>query len=291
MVTGSTGLLGRAVMRSDLGEATGTNLIGATRRDMTGDRVVTVDYDPRSVDSILAKFSPLTEIIHCAGVSGVFSSLRDPVLDHANNVDPFLFSLELARMGGARLTLLSSMEVYGSTDLLQRAETASLKPENFLGLSKLYCENMVRMYHKVFGVEYVILRPSIFFGPGVTKGLLYDLSTGFAKRLQQVDIFCATDSQLNFVHVDQVVSAMKHLYLAGLANDAWNVGMAEAHRVSELIEWFCCRYDYRPEIRSREENRQVKTAPIGKLMATGWRPAKDVYECLEVLIASSGKAG
>jgi len=287
MVTGATGLLGRALMRSDLSEATGTKLIGATRRGEMGNGYVQGDYDPRQVGSILAQFSSLKEVIHCAGVSGVFSSMRDPVLDHANNVDPFMFSLELARAAGAKLTLVSSMEVYGSTDLPQRSEAAPLRPENFLGLSKLYCEQMMRLYHKVFGVEYVILRPSIFFGPGFTKGLLHDLVTGFAKRSRQVDIFCTTDSQLNFVHVDEVVSAMKHLHLAGLRNDVWNVGLTETPRVSELIEWFSCRYGYRPEIRIREENRQVKTAPIDKLQATGWRPAKGLYEHIEMLIASS----
>jgi len=262
------------------------NLIGATRRENMGSGYIQSDYDPRSVGSVLAQFSPLKEVIHCAGASGVFSSLRDPVLDHANNVDPVMFSLELARAAGAKLTLISSMEVYGSTDLSQRIETAPLNPDNFLGLSKLYCEQMTRQYHKVFGVEYAILRPSIFLGAGFTKGLIYDLLTGFAQRRQKVDIFCTTDSLLNFVHVDEVVSVMKHLHLRGLANDVWNVGLMENLRVSELIEWFSRRYGYRPEICVRDRNHQVKTAPIGKLMATGWRPAKGLYEHLEAPIAS-----
>ncbi len=280
IITGASGRLGQAFLRSDCADALGSRPIGTTR-SADGGALLQVEYTADGAGRVLEQVGEVDHVVHCAGVPAVFASLKDPATDHANNFEPYLFSLELARAAGAKLTLISSMEVIGGERREERIESAATDPPNPYGLSKLCCEQYTRMYHKLYGMEYVILRPSVFFGPGFRKGLMFDLLSGFSQRAETVDIFCATDSVLNFAHPREVVAAVEHLHRKGLANDIWNVGAAEDVQVSELIAWFGRRFGYEPEIRVVEANRQIKTAPVDKLRATGWQPIWPVWDWIE----------
>ena len=282
IVTGSSGLLGQAFFHSTYFSQKGLVPLGLTRNKAFQSDLVCCHYRPEEID-LLLRGREVSEVIHCAGVPSIFGSLRDPWLDHQNNVDPFLFSCELAKRAGARLILISSMEVYGEVG--ERTELSLLDPSSFYGLSKKYCEEFLQLYHKIFGIEFLILRPAVFFShEGLKKNVLFDLLSGFGARQNSIRLFCGLETTLEFIHVDDIVSALSFLTTQQIKNQTFNIGCGEVWSVEQLFDWFCDHFGYRPEVELIESGVQFRQLSSKKLAETGWRPKKSMAEYLELMV-------
>lgn len=282
IVTGSSGLLGQAFFRSTYFSQMGLMPLGLTRKEVSQSDLVSCQYRPDDID-LLLRGRVVSEVVHCAGVPSIFGSLRDPWLDHQNNVDPFLFSCELAKRAGARLILISSMEVYGETG--ERAEESLLEPSSFYGLSKKFCEEFLHLYHRTFGVEFLILRPAVFFShEGLKKNVLFDLLSGFRARQNPIRLFCGLKTTLEFIHVDDIISALSFLTTQQIKNQTFNIGCGEVWSVEQLFNWFCDHFGYRPEVELIESGVQFRQLSNKKLAETGWRPKKSMADYLELMV-------
>jgi len=115
--------------------------------------------------SRLLTLPPLNHIIHTAAKIFVPDSLINPANFIDFNVKTTLNALELARKHSAKFAFISSY-LYGEPEYIPVDEKHPLKPHNPYGYSKLICEKLVEMYHKLYKLDTIILRPFNLYGQG-----------------------------------------------------------------------------------------------------------------------------
>ena len=171
LVTGGAGLIGSHLVRELL--RIGEDVIvldnlSTGRRENVPASVRLIEADMKSPE-ILTLFEPenFDAVVHLAAQTTVGSSLKDPMNDAEENIFGTLNVLRAAiRNGAARLIFASTAAIYGDVpeDCLPIEESRPAAPMSFYGLSKFVAENYIKMYHDVYGLNYVILRFANVFG-------------------------------------------------------------------------------------------------------------------------------
>lgn len=105
-------------------------------------------------------FDKLDLIIHLATINQLAISANPSLVDV--NTSAIHNVLRLARENKARLIFSSSCSIYG--DGFNLKEDDPLNPQSLYGIGKCYEEQMIRFYHKQYGVSATILRFSNCYG-------------------------------------------------------------------------------------------------------------------------------
>ncbi|MFW8744911.1 UDP-glucose 4-epimerase family protein [Mesorhizobium japonicum] len=173
LLTGGSGFLGRALLTALSKE----HAVRATFRQAEVD--VTV---PRQVEIMQASLSPdqdwmavlrgVSTIIHCAARVHVMNdSLSNPLLEYRRiNVDGTLnLARQAIKSGVRRFIFISSVKVNGEYSNLGRPFTVDQipAPVDHYGISKYEAEMGLKALSAEAGMEIVIIRPPLIYGPGV----------------------------------------------------------------------------------------------------------------------------
>lgn len=158
LVTGSEGLIGRALVRRLRAE-------GATVRGLDLRASDSSRGDVRDALRIRAAVAGCDGVVHLAAVSRVVWGEQDPALCRSTNVDGLGTVLRAALEQERRpwLVFASSREVYGQADCLPATEETPLRPMNVYGRSKVEGEEMVTAARRE-GLPAAIVRLSNVFG-------------------------------------------------------------------------------------------------------------------------------
>ncbi len=93
--------------------------------------------------------------------------MQNKTADIEANVIPFLLMLDAARDTGVSRVLFFSSggTIYGLPRSLPVREDHETNPISPYGITKLAAEKYLKMYRELYGLEYVIFRPSVPYGP------------------------------------------------------------------------------------------------------------------------------
>lgn len=178
LITGATGFLGGAVIRSLLPNKQ-LNLLAAVRSIIDlpkGVNVSTVGEINQETDwSELVKKTEI--IIHCAARAHVMNEKStDPlqVFREVNVVGTLNFAKQAAVAGVKRFVFISSIKVNGEGTAINCKYTSSDQsaPEDPYGISKYEAEQGLIKLSKETGMELVIIRPPLVYGSGVKGNFL-----------------------------------------------------------------------------------------------------------------------
>lgn len=120
--------------------------------------------DFKRLDKIIAR-EKIEVIFHLAAYASVGQSVFSPIAINDINLTPMNNLLVSAvNHNVKRFIFTSSMDVYGAQSP-PFDEKMPRKPEDPYGCAKAYCEEMLEIFAKTYGFEYVILRPHNIYGP------------------------------------------------------------------------------------------------------------------------------
>ena len=172
LVTGANGFVGLAVLQR-LNVISGLQAVGSVRRGavLTGTTVVEVGDLAAQTDWSLT-LAGADAVVHLAARVHV---MRDIVADpltafRAVNVEGTLnLARQAAAAGVKRFVFISSVKVNGESTLPWRAftEADTPNPQDDYGQSKQEAEQGLRQLSADTGMEVVIIRPPLVYGPGV----------------------------------------------------------------------------------------------------------------------------
>lgn len=178
VITGANGFVGRAVCRLAL--AAGHNVTALVRRP--GGCVAGVRewiHDARDFDGLTAAWPAGLQadcVIHLAArVHVTHEEAPDP--DAAFDASNVIGTLRVARAGHAhgvrRIVFVSSIKAIAETDDgTPLAENATPKPQDAYGRSKLRAEQQLTAFGESVGLDVVIVRPPLVYGPSVQANFL-----------------------------------------------------------------------------------------------------------------------
>jgi Nucleoside-diphosphate-sugar epimerases len=107
-------------------------------------------------------------VIHCAAQVSTFKSVDYPSEDFERNAEGTFRLLETLRKHNPKALFVytSSRSVHGDIPTPNVAdENWPYNPSTFYNVHKIYGEMLCKIYNSLYGINYVILRPSNVYGP------------------------------------------------------------------------------------------------------------------------------
>ena len=245
-----------------------------------------VDHEPMlSADA----FTGSAVVFHVAGSTEPASSNVHLREDMAGTVGLTLDVLEAARIAGVEqvVHVSSGGTVYGPGAQVPTVETAPTNPVCAYGISKLAAEGHMQLAERLHGIRAFNLRVANPFGPwqdprrgqGVVNAFLYRAMTG-----APIDLWGDGTIVRDFLHVDDVVSAMCQILSYEGEERIFNIGSGQGISIASVISDIEEIVDHPVEI-NRHPERPVDV-PHSQLDISrakrefGWQPAIGWSEAL-----------
>jgi len=207
-----------------------------------------VNLVPRMSDKSLS-----SDILYCIGTTDNYNILTDPYLDIKTNLELLIKVLEENRktFGHFTFNYLSSWFVYGEGELPYTIDSVC-NPKGFYSISKYAAEMFLVSYCKTFGIDYRIFRLGNVFGPndsGIShkKNSLQYL-TQKIKNDEDISLYEDGDFVRDFIHVEDVVSAIDLVLEKSPTNIVINVGSGEPTKFRDAINVVHTHHNSRSKI-------------------------------------------
>jgi UDP-glucose 4-epimerase len=171
LVLGGNGFIGSHLVDALLEGQWDVTVIDKQPRKFGGEprgahyRHVTLDRSSPETEQLLDDVAPEV-VIDVAWTTVPETSLKNPIADVANNLVPALNTIRACTRAGHKLIFVSSGgTVYGNAPEPRIPETHATNPISPYGIEKLMVEKYLFMYRSLYGLDYMVVRPSTPFGP------------------------------------------------------------------------------------------------------------------------------
>jgi UDP-glucose 4-epimerase len=168
LITGANGLVGNELLKRF--KDTGDNIIATDINSAPSKNINRLDITERNnVEFYVRELAKRGEgtIIHLAALVAGPPSVKNPYGYLHTNVDGTLNILEAMRTYGVKkLITMSSWSTFGADIDLPITEETEQKPVNPYGVSKTMIDQMYKLYSDLYGLEIIVLRPTMLYGPG-----------------------------------------------------------------------------------------------------------------------------
>ena len=183
-------------------------------------------------------------IVHLAAQILVDASIRDPYFDADENIMGLVNVLEGARAGGVRRVIFpSSAAVYGDVaeSQLPLTEDTPLAPLSFYGLTKEMSERYLELYHRHYGLDYVVLRFANVYGErqgDKGEGGVISIFAKKAARGDDITIFGDGNQTRDFVYAGDIARGISRALVTEHANTAYNLSTQTETSLNDLVKIF-----------------------------------------------------
>jgi len=169
LVTGGAGFIGSHVVDLLLEKGFEVEVIDDLSAGRRSNLKPNVKLKVKSVHEISSEdVKGFDVIIHCAAQVSTFFSVDYPEEDFKRNALSTFNLFETCRKhnDNALIIFTSSRSVHGHIEEGKIAdENFPFNPSTFYNVHKIYGELLCKIYHELYGMKFVILRPSNVYGP------------------------------------------------------------------------------------------------------------------------------
>lgn len=243
LVTGSSGFLGKALVKRLMREPGVTRVVGLSRSGELNpseldlaDCFYGLDHVRGDVlrgdrtRAVMALLEP--DVVFHLAADALVKEGKDPERQYAVNVMGTRNVLA-ACPDGCRFVLASSAAVYGDNASPGR-EGQALTPNSTYGASKVAAEALADAHHRLGRVSALSLRFIALAGPGATHGLVRDLVRKLRGGWHELQLFGdAPGSSKPYLHVDDAAEALVRLGFNYAASGPVNVGPEDSVTVEQ----------------------------------------------------------
>jgi UDP-glucose 4-epimerase len=152
-------------------------------------------------------------VVHLAAQTDVTTSVREPIIDAQENILGMINVLELSVKYNVKKLVFSSSggAIYGEAENLPADENSPVLPMSPYGTAKYSCEEYIRLYSRLYDLNYSILRFSNVYGPRQKPADEGGVVAIFAMNLLKdirCRIFGSGEQTRDFVFVQDVVDGI-----------------------------------------------------------------------------------
>jgi len=289
LVFGSKGLVGRSIVKKFNSSSINYNVIESSRED-------TNLFSLSETSKKIKASNPDIVIIAAAKVGGIY----------ANNTQRFNFIIEnlkismnifesLANFPNIKIVNIGSSCIYPLNAESPIAEeslmTGKLEPTNSpYSMAKLSSLEIAKTMKEQFGHKILNLMPTNLYGPNdrfeefnshVIPGLIYKMHKGKIGKFDKVEIWGSGAPLREFMHVDDLSSAIEFLIEIDSSHELLNIGSNESISIKELAELIKKIVNYEGELNfnsSYPDGNPKKLLDSSKLNNLGWQSSISLEE-------------
>ena len=234
--------------------------------------------------------SGIETVVHAAWSSIHETSLKDPAADLDANLVPLIRLLEAGREAGLRrvVFLSSGGQVYGIPAETPVAESHPTHPISAYGVAKLAAEKYLGMYAHLYGLESVILRPSVPYGPrqnprrrqGAVAVFLYRTLRG-----EPIEIWGDGGVLRDYFYIDDLSRAVCEAVIKEkAAGQIFNLGGHKSYSLNDLLNAIENALGVQPMVMYREARAfdvpelHLDSSAAARIL--GWAPDVELEEGL-----------
>lgn len=242
------------------------------------------DIRDEAIFSIFAREKPEC-VLHLASQVDPRKSLESPVYDSQININGTINLLECCIKNNVKkIVYSSSIAIYGNPRKLPICEGDDKSPINQYGLSKLVAESYIKIYNRLYGIEYMILRYSNVYGERekVETGAIPIFINKLLSKEIPIIYNEGTETR-DYIYVKDVVDAnIKSIFT--VKDEELNIGSERELKTLELFNIISSMIDVRTEgktERKKKGNIQhiiLNTNKAKKLL--GWTPNYSIVDGL-----------
>ncbi|KIL41617.1 UDP-glucose 4-epimerase [Gordoniibacillus kamchatkensis] len=288
VVTGGAGFIGSHLAEALAAEGMTVHVIdnlSTGRPDYVPASVTMHNLDIRSEEARQLIVSIRPDIVfHQAAQVDVQRSVRDPDFDASINIAGTANMLQACAQAAVnKIVYASSCAVYGDLQEALIEEHHRTEPISFYGISKLTPESYIRLFHRLYGLGYTILRYANVYGPRQTPkgegGVVAIFLDRIGKGLPLI-VYGDGNQTRDFVYVKDVVRANVAAAKRG-DGQIVQVGTAVPTSIDELVAKLRdihgaeLAVEYRQERPGDIKHSCLSKAKAGSVLA--WQPHYDLY--------------
>jgi GDP-L-fucose synthase len=299
-VAGHRGMVGGALVRRL--EAEGFNNL------LTRDQSKLDLTDESAVAKLFADETPDIAVVAAAKVGGIKANNEYPVefllenLRIQNNVIRFAY-----QSGVRKLLFLGSSCIYPKFAPQPIPETAllsgPLEPTNeAYAIAKIAGIKLCQAYAREYGTNFISVMPTNLYGPNdnfdlekshVLAALLRKAHEAKVRNEKKITVWGTGEQRREFLHVDDLASALLLLLQKYDSPEIINVGCGEDITIRELAELICDVVGYDGELvwdTTKPDGTPRKLLNVTKIRALGWQPTiplrKGIAQTYEWFVAN-----
>lgn len=299
LVTGGAGFIGSHLVDLLL-ERPGADVIVLDKLTYAGTRLNLAHHeaDPRfrfvhgDVADPLA-VAPLVEgadrVIHAAAESFVDRSIEDSRAFVVTNVLGTQVMLEACRELGRPMLLVSTDEVYGSSEEGAFTEDSPLQPRNPYSASKAGADLLARAYATTYDMPVTTIRGTNAFGPRQHPEKALPTWTLAATEGRPIPVYGDGSHRREWLYVRDFVRAIATVFDHGEPGGVYNIGGGTEMTNLELVNRVVAYVGADPALVTFVEDRPGHDRRYGmrwgRLEALGWQPATPFSDGLAITLA------
>ena len=248
LVTGGAGFIGSSLAEALLAKGERVRILddfSSGRRknleSLAGD-VEVIEGTILDPATVARAMKDVDVVFHQAAMPSVVRSVENPQASMAVNVQGTTVVLDVARSSGVkRVVFAASSSAYGNTPTLPKIETMTPEPLSPYAVAKHTCEQLMRVFANLYGLETICLRYFNVFGPRQDPTSQYaavipNFITAALKGTRPV-VYGDGEQTRDFCFIDNTVSA--NLLAASspkkLKGEVVNIACAERISLNDLI--------------------------------------------------------
>lgn len=165
--------------------------------------------DAGSLDAVFER-NDIDVVVHLAARAGVRPSIEQPELYADVNVSGTVSVLERMRKHGVKkIVFASSSSVYGNCSEDKFSETLDVnQPISPYAATKKACEEMLYVYHKLFGISVVALRFFTVYGERQRPDLAINKFVTLINNGQPIDMYGDGSSIRDYTYIGDIVDGI-----------------------------------------------------------------------------------
>ncbi|WP_088159831.1 NAD-dependent epimerase/dehydratase family protein [Sphingobacterium sp. G1-14] len=197
------------------------------------------DFSDISILTNLFSKYQFDAVFHFANTTVPSAAQDTNVQDIYENVVPSIQLMDVMRQYHCNMLLYLSSggAVYGnSTEILNEEHVCH--PISSYGIAKLTVENYIQLYHRLFGLDYLILRLSNPFGKYHTssKQGIVNIAIRNALRGIPINVWGTGNQTKDYIFVDDIAKVISELFYKGVKNEIFNIGAGHSISLNEILK-------------------------------------------------------
>jgi UDP-glucose 4-epimerase len=179
-------------------------------------------------------------VFHLVSTTTPKTSNEDPVFDVMSNLVETICLLDQCVKEGVKKIVFVSTggAVYGIPATLPVSEDSPTNPSSSYGIVKLTTEKYLVLFHRLYGLEYVIVRPSNPYGPRLNPDGGQGVVAVFLGRIargQAVEIWGDGEAIKDYIYIDDLVEGIYRAAFRRTSSKIYNLGSGVGCSVNDLV--------------------------------------------------------